>query len=88
MGFFDACRVYGLALNENLRAGHSSYDGLAITRRMWNRTFHGVGIDIVISPKGDRVYDFFLLSFDMTSGRFLVRGYSASVMTAELETNR
>ncbi|GAU92601.1 hypothetical protein RvY_04658 [Ramazzottius varieornatus] len=71
MGFFDACRVYGLALNESLRAHQSPNDGLAMTQRIWNRTFHGVGIDIAISPKGDRMYDFFLLSFDVASGQFL-----------------
>lgn len=39
--FYDAVVLYALALNETLEEGGSQRDGIAITRRMWNRTFEG-----------------------------------------------
>ncbi|OQV26130.1 Atrial natriuretic peptide receptor 1 [Hypsibius exemplaris] len=71
MGFLDACRVYGLVLNDTLLSGEDPFDGLAMTKKMWNKTFHGVGTDIVLSPKGDRIFDFNLLSFDTVTSEFL-----------------
>ncbi|XP_055332408.1 atrial natriuretic peptide receptor 1-like [Paramacrobiotus metropolitanus] len=71
MGFFDGVRLYGLILNETLRKGQSSTDGLALTQRMWNTTFRSMGTEIVISAKGDRIYDFNLLNFDRASEQFV-----------------
>ena len=73
MGFFDACRLYGIILNETLHAGGDPFDGLAMTRRMWGRTFEGVGTEIVVSEQGDRIFDFYLLNFNATAAKFVVK---------------
>lgn len=46
--FHDAVILYALALNETLEAGGNVSDGMAITRRMWNRTFEGRLVSAVI----------------------------------------
>jgi hypothetical protein len=52
--------------------GEDPFDGLAMTKKMWNKTFHGIGTEIVLSPKGDRVFDFYLLGFDVVTNEFSV----------------
>ena len=37
----DAVMLYSLAVNETLAKGDDIMDGLAMTKRMWNRTFVG-----------------------------------------------
>ncbi|OQV26131.1 Atrial natriuretic peptide receptor 2 [Hypsibius exemplaris] len=87
MGFFDACRLYGIVLNETIRDGGDPSDGLALTRRMWGRVFHGVGTEIVISTQGDRIFDFYLLNFDAAASKFVpVLEYTAA--TRRLSTIR
>ncbi|MBN3299922.1 ANPRA protein, partial [Amia calva] len=63
-GFYDGVMLYSLALNESL--GHSSDmpPGPSITRRMWNRTYHGVTGLMQIDENGDREIDYSL--WDMT----------------------
>ncbi len=39
--FYDGVLLFGMALNETLTEGGDIRDGMAITRRMWNRSFHG-----------------------------------------------
>lgn len=39
--FYDGVYLLGMALNETLTEGGDIRDGLAITRKMWSRDFHG-----------------------------------------------
>lgn len=39
--FYDGVYLLGMALNDTLSEGGDIRDGLAITRRMWDRNFHG-----------------------------------------------
>ncbi|XP_055332598.1 atrial natriuretic peptide receptor 2-like isoform X2 [Paramacrobiotus metropolitanus] len=71
MGFFDACRLYGIVLNETLHEGKDPSDGLALTRKMWGRAFQGVGTEIVLNEIGDRIFDFYLLNFDPVTSEFV-----------------
>jgi hypothetical protein len=41
--FYDGVYLLGMALNETLSEGEDIHNGTAITRRMWNRDFHGKG---------------------------------------------
>lgn len=46
--FYDGVVLLGMALNETLIAGGNIFDGKEITKRMWNRTFLGTRIELVI----------------------------------------
>ncbi|GAU92592.1 hypothetical protein RvY_04652-3 [Ramazzottius varieornatus] len=84
-GFFDACRLYGLVLNETLKAEQDPLDGLAMTRKMWGRVFPGLGAEVVISENGDRVFDFYLLGFDPHIAAFTpVLDFTASTRKVSL----
>lgn len=39
--FYDGVYLLGLVLNETLTEGNDITDGLSMTRKMWNRDFHG-----------------------------------------------
>lgn len=39
--FYDGVQLLGMALNETLTMGGDIKDGKAITKLMWNRSFHG-----------------------------------------------
>ena len=39
--FYDGVYLLGMALNETLTEGGDIRDGLNITKRMWDRDFHG-----------------------------------------------
>lgn len=39
--FYDGVYLLGLVLNETLTEGGDIRDGISLTRRMWNRDFHG-----------------------------------------------
>lgn len=41
--FYDGVVLLGMALNETLAEGGDITDGIAVTRRMWNREFEGEG---------------------------------------------
>ncbi len=43
--FHDAVILYALAINETIAEGGDIYDGYAVTRRMWNRTFRGKNLE-------------------------------------------
>ena len=43
-----------------------------MSRKMWGRVFPGLGGEVVISEKGDRVFDFYLLGFDPETSAFAV----------------
>lgn len=40
--FYDGVYLLGLVLNESLTEGSDIRDGLSLTRKMWNRDFHGI----------------------------------------------
>lgn len=73
---------YSQVLNDTLESRISPYDGLAMTHRMWNKTFSSIGTNIAVSPKGDRIYDFYLLSFDQASAQFVVRSIRQKCINA------
>ncbi|KAK7474181.1 hypothetical protein BaRGS_00034589 [Batillaria attramentaria] len=70
--FHDAVLLYALALNETLAANGSISDGVAITRRMWNRTFEGITGNVSIDANGDRNADYSLLDMNSETGVFEV----------------
>ncbi|BFZ14046.1 hypothetical protein BsWGS_17085 [Bradybaena similaris] len=70
--FHDAVILYALALNETIEAGGNVSDGLAITRRMWNRTFEGITGTVSIDANGDRNADYSLLDLNPETDRFEV----------------
>lgn len=39
--FYDGVYLLGMVLNETLTEGEDIRNGLAITKRMWSRDFHG-----------------------------------------------
>lgn len=61
-----------MALNETLTEGEDIRDGIAITRRMWNRDFHGITGHVRIDDNGDRDADYSILDLDPITGRFEV----------------
>lgn len=46
--FHDAVILYALALNETLAANISITNGTEITKRMWNRTFEGKVLSVIL----------------------------------------
>lgn len=40
-GFYDGLMLYTHALNESMSASGGRPPGKVVTKRMWNRTFHG-----------------------------------------------
>ncbi|KAI1901470.1 hypothetical protein AGOR_G00034770 [Albula goreensis] len=64
-GFFDGVMLYAQALNETMAVHRGGMPpGKTITKRMWNRTYHGVTGLVQIDENGDREIDFAL--WDMT----------------------
>ncbi|XP_055856918.1 atrial natriuretic peptide receptor 1 [Episyrphus balteatus] len=70
--FYDGVYLLGMALNETLTEGEDIRDGMAITRRMWNRDFHGITGHVRIDDNGDRDADYSILDLDPITGRFEV----------------
>ncbi|XP_062302021.1 atrial natriuretic peptide receptor 1 [Osmerus eperlanus] len=63
--FYDGVMLYSHVLNETLeQTGGLRPHGDVITKRMWNRTYHGVTGLVDIDENGDREIDFAL--WDMT----------------------
>lgn len=61
-----------MALNETLTEGGDIFDGLSMTRRMWNRDFMGITGHVRIDVDGDRDADYSILDLDPITGRFEV----------------
>ncbi|XP_030606341.1 atrial natriuretic peptide receptor 1-like isoform X2 [Archocentrus centrarchus] len=59
-GFYDGLMLYAHALNESMSAPNVRPEGKDVTRRMWNRTFHGVAGPFHVDENGDRETDFAL----------------------------
>ncbi|XP_046387988.1 atrial natriuretic peptide receptor 1 isoform X2 [Ischnura elegans] len=70
--FYDGVYLLGMALNETLSEGGSILDGSAITRRMWDRDFHGITGHVRIDDNGDRDADYSVSDLDPETGRFEV----------------
>lgn len=47
--FYDGVYLLGLVLNETLSEGGDIRDGINLTRKMWNRDFHGERIRVMIA---------------------------------------
>ncbi|XP_073809370.1 atrial natriuretic peptide receptor 1 isoform X2 [Danio rerio] len=56
----DTVWLYAHALNETLAENGNPYDGLAVTRRMWNRTIKGIQGDVTIDASGDRELNYMM----------------------------
>uniref|UniRef100_A0A8C2X366 Guanylate cyclase n=1 Tax=Cyclopterus lumpus TaxID=8103 RepID=A0A8C2X366_CYCLU len=63
-GFYDGLMLYTHALNETMAESAGRPPGTVVTKRMWNRTFHGVTGLVHLDENGDRETDFAL--WDMT----------------------
>ncbi|XP_046602850.1 atrial natriuretic peptide receptor 1 [Neodiprion virginianus] len=70
--FYDGVYLLGMALNETLAEGGDIRDGIAITRRMWDRDFLGITGHVRIDDNGDRDADYSILDLDPINGRFEV----------------
>lgn len=67
--FYDGVYLLGMALNETLSEGGDIRDGLAITRRMWDRDFIGITGHVRIDDNGDRDADYSILDLDPITGK-------------------
>uniref|UniRef100_A0AAQ5ZCB1 Guanylate cyclase n=1 Tax=Amphiprion ocellaris TaxID=80972 RepID=A0AAQ5ZCB1_AMPOC len=79
-GFYDGVMLYAHALNETMSASDGRPKGEVVTRRMWNRTFHGVTGLLHLDENGDRETDFALWDMmDTNSSTFqMVLMYNSS----------
>ncbi|XP_057689271.1 atrial natriuretic peptide receptor 1 [Corythoichthys intestinalis] len=82
-GFYDGLMLYAHALNESMTAGGERPPGSLVTRRMWNRTFHGVTGTLRLDENGDRETDFAL--WDMMDTNSSV--YQMALVYNTLEEN-
>uniref|UniRef100_A0A034VK64 Atrial natriuretic peptide receptor 1 n=2 Tax=Bactrocera dorsalis TaxID=27457 RepID=A0A034VK64_BACDO len=73
--FYDGVYLLGMAFNETLSEGGDIRDGMAITRRMWNRSFHGITGHVRIDDNGDRDADYSISDLDPINGKFEVVAY-------------
>ncbi|KAM9415415.1 atrial natriuretic peptide receptor 1-like isoform 2-T4 [Salvelinus alpinus] len=72
-GFYDGVMLYSQALNETMAEGGGRPRGDIVTKRMWNRTYHGVTGLVQIDGEGDREIDFALWDMtDLDSGVFQI----------------
>ena len=69
--FYDGVYLLGMALNETLSEGGNIRDGLAITRRMWDRDFIGITGHVRIDDNGDRDADYSILDLDPITGKWV-----------------
>uniref|UniRef100_A0A8B9JI87 Guanylate cyclase n=1 Tax=Astyanax mexicanus TaxID=7994 RepID=A0A8B9JI87_ASTMX len=86
-GFHDGVLLYSHALNESMDQSGLRPPGHVVTKKMWNRTFHGVTGLVQMDENGDREIDFAL--WDMTdteSGVYeIVSVYNSSAKQMVLE---
>ncbi|XP_070292357.1 atrial natriuretic peptide receptor 1-like [Salvelinus sp. IW2-2015] len=72
-GFYDGVMLYSQALNETMTEAGGRPRGDTVTKRMWNRTYHGVTGLVQIDGAGDREIDFALWEMtDLDSGVFQI----------------
>ncbi|XP_044009185.1 atrial natriuretic peptide receptor 1 [Aphidius gifuensis] len=70
--FYDGVYLLGIALNETISEGGDIWDGLSMTRKMWNRDFMGITGHVRIDVDGDRDADYSILDLDPITGNFEV----------------
>ena len=46
--FYEAVMLYAYALNDTLEQGYEISNGSAVTHAMWNRTFPGGLVDLIV----------------------------------------
>ncbi|XP_028832930.1 atrial natriuretic peptide receptor 1 [Denticeps clupeoides] len=68
----DTVWLYAQALSETLAEGGDPYDGVSVTRRMWNRTFTGIQGDVTIDASGDRELTYMMKHMQGTGDKFEV----------------
>ncbi|KAH9498154.1 Receptor-type guanylate cyclase gcy-28, partial [Bulinus truncatus] len=68
--YYDAVRMYATVLNESISEGGNPYDGLDITRRLWNRTFSGLIGPVTVNKDGDRYSDVTITALNPEVGKF------------------
>uniref|UniRef100_A0A8C6TXV7 Guanylate cyclase n=1 Tax=Neogobius melanostomus TaxID=47308 RepID=A0A8C6TXV7_9GOBI len=79
-GFYDGLMLYAHALNESLN------DGTEVTRRMWNRTYHGMTGMVQLDVNGDRETDFALWDLSDTNSS-IYQVQTAASFVYNLRTN-
>ncbi|KAF1388502.1 hypothetical protein PFLUV_G00090930 [Perca fluviatilis] len=79
-GFYDGLMLYTHALNETMSVLAGRPPGKVVTKRMWNRTFHGVTGQVHLDENGDRETDFALWDMidNKTSAFQIVLVYNSS----------
>uniref|UniRef100_A0A8C4DTD9 Guanylate cyclase n=1 Tax=Dicentrarchus labrax TaxID=13489 RepID=A0A8C4DTD9_DICLA len=79
-GFYDGLMLYTQALNETMSMSDGRPPGEVVTKRMWNRTFHGVTGTVQLDENGDRETNFALWDMmDTNSSAFqIVLVYNSS----------
>ncbi|XP_077977730.1 atrial natriuretic peptide receptor 2-like [Glandiceps talaboti] len=60
---YDAVLLFAIALHEEIQYGGSELDGFAISRRMRNLSFPGIGHTVYMDENGDRSPDFAVQDF-------------------------
>ncbi|XP_053087241.1 atrial natriuretic peptide receptor 1 [Pangasianodon hypophthalmus] len=80
-GFHDGVLLYSHALNETMNQSGQKPPGNVVTKRMWNRTFHGVTGLMEMDKNGNREIDFALWDMnDTDSGVYqIVSVYNSSL---------
>ncbi|XP_072525797.1 atrial natriuretic peptide receptor 1 isoform X2 [Salminus brasiliensis] len=68
----DSVWLYAQALNETLMENADPFDGVAVTRRMWNRTITGIQGDVTMDASGDREPAYMLAHTQGTDSQFQV----------------
>uniref|UniRef100_A0A8D0D981 Guanylate cyclase n=1 Tax=Sander lucioperca TaxID=283035 RepID=A0A8D0D981_SANLU len=82
-GFYDGLMLYTHALNETMSMSAGRPLGKVVTKRMWNRTFHGVTGQVHLDENGDRETDFALWDMiDNKTSIVLVYNSSEEQLTA------
>ncbi|OWF54640.1 Atrial natriuretic peptide receptor 2 [Mizuhopecten yessoensis] len=84
--FYDSFLIYAQILNETLTDGGDILDGFNLTRRIWGRTFQGIGGTIAIDHNGDRDTDFSLLDMDTSTGDFKVNPHLKLKLESDLHS--
>uniref|UniRef100_A0A8C4DTN1 Guanylate cyclase n=1 Tax=Dicentrarchus labrax TaxID=13489 RepID=A0A8C4DTN1_DICLA len=78
-GFYDGLMLYTQALNETMSMSDGRPPGEVVTKRMWNRTFHGVTGTVQLDENGDRETNFALWDMmDTNSSAFQVNTHCIS----------
>ncbi|XP_072028114.1 atrial natriuretic peptide receptor 1-like [Amphiura filiformis] len=82
---YDAVILYSLAVNQTLAENGDVRDGMAMTRKMWNRTFEGVYGTIKVNDNGDRDGDYSMWDMvDTENGVFKMNDKKSKAMICNM----